>query len=107
MLLYSILRLRTGGRRALVFVNTIDKGYKLKLFLDAFGVRNAVLNSELPSASRSHILSGYNRGVFDTLIATDEALIDNEEIPDGMWFGRFSVLVFLLLSFPLHRMFCG
>lgn len=78
-MLYAILRLRTSGRRALVFVNSIDSGYRVKLFLDAFGIRSAVLNSELPSASRAHILSGYNRSVFDTLIATDEALMENSE----------------------------
>lgn len=80
LILYAVLRLRTGGRRSLVFVNSIDHGYKVKLFLDNFGIRAAVLNSELPATSRAHILSSYNRGVCDILIATDEALIDQTEL---------------------------
>ena len=62
-----------------MFVNSIDNGYRVKLLLDAFGIRSAVLNSELPAASRANILSGYNRSVFDTLIATDEALMETGE----------------------------
>ena len=37
-------------------MNAIDTGFKLKLFLEKFGIRSAVLNSELPQNSRQHIL---------------------------------------------------
>lgn len=56
----------------LIFVNTVDEGVRLRLFLEAFGVRPALLNAELPLNSRSHILATFNRGVYDYLIATDD-----------------------------------
>eukprot|EP00793_Prasinoderma_coloniale_P000302 PRCOL_00005286-RA len=73
-LLYTLALLRTGAvhRKVLLFVNTVDAGFRLKLFLEAFGVRAALLNSELPQASRQHILHAFNRGLFDYLIATDD-----------------------------------
>eukprot|EP00891_Asterochloris_glomerata_P006955 jgi/Astpho2/6955/e_gw1.00107.46.1_t len=71
----ALLRLGSVRRKVLVFVNSIDSGYRLRLFLEAFGIRSAVLNSELPLNSRHHILQarlGFNRGLFDYLIATDD-----------------------------------
>ncbi|KAM3180076.1 hypothetical protein ACTXT7_017011, partial [Hymenolepis weldensis] len=44
----------------------------LKLFLEEFGVKSVVLNSELPVASRCHTVSQFNRGLYDYLLATDE-----------------------------------
>ncbi len=49
------------------------QGYQLRLFLESFGVRSALLNAELPLNSRSHILQTFNKGLFDYLIATGEA----------------------------------
>ena len=37
-------------------MNDINKGYKVKLFLQQFFVNAAVLNSQLPLNSRLHIL---------------------------------------------------
>ena len=42
-----------------------------------------VLNSELPSESRQHILNDFNRSLFDTLIATDESLEEEETQPQA------------------------
>jgi superfamily II DNA/RNA helicase len=56
----------------LLFVNSVDSGVRLRLFLEAFGVRTALLNAELPANSRSHILAAFNSGAFDFLIATDD-----------------------------------
>lgn len=42
--------------QVLVFVNSVDAGIRVRLFLEAFGVRAAVLNAELPLNSRHHIL---------------------------------------------------
>lgn len=58
----------------MIFVNDINKCYKLKLFLQQFFISAAVLNAELPLNSRIHILEEFNRGVFDYLIATDASL---------------------------------
>lgn len=46
------------------------QAYRVKLFLESFGVKAALLNAELPLNSRSHILHAFNRGLFDHLIAT-------------------------------------
>ncbi len=54
-------------------MNTIDSGYRLKLFLEQFHIRSAVLNSELPLRSRLNVLEQFNVGNFDYLIATDES----------------------------------
>ena len=62
-----------GSRKSMVFVNSIDKCYKVKLFLEQFGIRSCALNSELPAKSRYHIVEEFNRGVYDFIIATDES----------------------------------
>ena len=68
----------------MIFVNDVNKCYKLKLFFQQFFINTAVLNAEVPLNSRLHILEEFNRGVFDYLIATD-ASIDKggEEEHDG------------------------
>ena len=68
----SLLKLSLVKKKCLIFVNTVDRGYQLKLFLESFGVKSAVLNAELPINSRSHILQSFNKGLFDYLIATDD-----------------------------------
>lgn len=59
--------------KGLFFVNTTDGGYRLKLFLEQFHIRSAVLNAELPLHSRLNIIKQFNVGNFDYLIATDES----------------------------------
>ena len=62
-----------GSSKSLIFVNSIEKCYKVKLFLEQFGIKSCTLSSELPVKSRYHIVQEFNRGVYDFLIATDEA----------------------------------
>ncbi|KAL7531669.1 hypothetical protein ACHAXR_004166, partial [Thalassiosira sp. AJA248-18] len=73
LVLYVFLKLGLLKGKGLFFVNTIDGGYRLKLFLEQFHIRSAVLNSELPLKSRLNIIEHFNVGNFDYLIATDEA----------------------------------
>ena len=40
----------------IIFVNDVNKCYRLKLFLQQFFVSGAVLNAELPLNSRLHIV---------------------------------------------------
>lgn len=40
----------------LIFVNSIPEAFRVRLFLEAFGLKAALLNSELPLNSRLHIL---------------------------------------------------
>ena len=59
--------------KGLFFVNSTNGGYRLKLFLEQFHIRSAVLNAELPLHSRLNIIEQFNIGNFDYLIATDES----------------------------------
>jgi len=73
LVLYVFLKLGLLKGKGLFFVNGIDAGYRLKLFLEQFHIRSAVLNSELPLKSRLNIIEHFNVGNFDYLIATDDA----------------------------------
>jgi ATP-dependent RNA helicase DDX56/DBP9 len=68
----AILKYDLIQKKAIIFVNTIDAGFRLKLFLEQFGIKSAVLNGELPQNSRLHILQQFNVGLFEHLIATDD-----------------------------------
>lgn len=72
LLSYVIFKLNLIKGKTLIFVNTIDRGYRLKLFLEQFGIRCCILNSELPVNSRLHIVEEFNKSVYSLLIATDE-----------------------------------
>ncbi|AEE86436.1 RNA helicase (RH16) [Arabidopsis thaliana] len=68
----ALLKLEVVQKKILIFINTIDMGFRLKLFLEKFGIKSAILNGELPQNSRLHILEQFNAGLFDYLIATDD-----------------------------------
>ncbi|CAO1617427.1 unnamed protein product [Parajaminaea phylloscopi] len=76
LLLYVLLRLRLVRGKVLIFVNDVDRGYKVRLFLEAFGVKSCVLNAEMPANSRYHVVQEFNKGVYDVIIATDESSSD-------------------------------
>ncbi|KAG0165085.1 ATP-dependent DNA/RNA helicase [Apophysomyces sp. BC1034] len=76
---FVIIKLRLIRGKIILFVNDIDRCYKLKLFLEQFSVKSCVLNSELPLNSRYHIVEEFNRGIYDYLIATDESELKGEE----------------------------
>lgn len=44
----ALIRFRLVKTKVLMFVNTVEQGYRLKLFLEAFSLRACLLNSELP-----------------------------------------------------------
>lgn len=73
LLAYVIFKLELIKGKTLVFVNSVDRGYRLKLFLERFGVRCCILNSDLPINSRLHIVEEFNKNVYSLLIATDES----------------------------------
>ncbi|GAA6223642.1 probable ATP-dependent RNA helicase DDX56 [Lates japonicus] len=72
LLIYTLLKLRLVQGKTLVFVAAVDRCYRLKLFLEQFGIPACVLNSELPVQSRCHIITQFNQGFYDYIIATDE-----------------------------------
>jgi ATP-dependent RNA helicase DDX56/DBP9 len=69
--------------KCLIFVNDTDRGYRVKLFLEKFGIKSGVLNAELPFNSRYHAVQEFNRGVFDYLIATDESGLEGHDRDDA------------------------
>ncbi|KAI7832929.1 P-loop containing nucleoside triphosphate hydrolase protein [Kickxella alabastrina] len=73
LLTYVILKLKLIAGKCILFVNDIERSYRLKLFLEQFSIKACVLNSELPLNSRYHIVEEFNRGVYDYIIATDES----------------------------------
>lgn len=58
----AMLQLGLVRKKVLLFVNSVDAGFRLRLFLEAFGVRSAVLSAELPLNSRHHILQARSKG---------------------------------------------
>lgn len=78
LVLYVFIKLGLLQGKGLIFVNDVNKCYKLKLFLQQFFISAAVLNAEVPAASRIHMLEEFNRGVFDYLIATDAGMDHGE-----------------------------
>ena len=75
LLLVTLLKLGLVRGKTLIFVNNIGKCYKVKLFLEQFSIQACVLNSELPQNSRVHIVEQFNKGLYDIVIATDEATV--------------------------------
>ncbi|XP_058472666.1 probable ATP-dependent RNA helicase DDX56 isoform X2 [Solea solea] len=72
LLIYTLLKLRLVQGKTLVFVGTVERCYRLKLFLEQFAIPACVLNSELPVQSRCHIITQFNQGFYNYIIATDE-----------------------------------
>ncbi|NXX74790.1 DDX56 helicase, partial [Urocolius indicus] len=72
LVLCALLKLQLLQGRALLFVGTITRCYRLKLFLEQFGIAACALNSELPARSRCHVITQFNRGIYDYIVATDE-----------------------------------
>lgn len=75
LLLYALLKLSLIRGKALLFVNTLERGYRLRLFLEQFSIPSCVLNGELPLRSRCHIISQFNQGLYDCVIATDAEIL--------------------------------
>ncbi|KYQ47479.1 putative ATP-dependent RNA helicase DDX56, partial [Trachymyrmex zeteki] len=71
-ILYALLKLHLIRGKSIIFVHTVDRCYKLKLFLEQFGIPTCVLNSELPATSRCRAVSQFNSGTYDIIIASDE-----------------------------------
>ncbi|KAL4793651.1 P-loop containing nucleoside triphosphate hydrolase protein [Aspergillus venezuelensis] len=72
LLTYVIFKLQLIKGKVIIFVGDIDRSYRLKLFLEQFGTKSCVLNSELPVNSRIHVVEEFNKGVYDIIIAADE-----------------------------------
>ncbi|CAH0558745.1 unnamed protein product [Brassicogethes aeneus] len=75
-ILYALLKLHLIRGKTIVFVNTVDKCYKIKLYLEQFGIPTCVLNSELPATIRCHSVNQFNQGIYDIIVASDEKALE-------------------------------
>lgn len=75
LLLCALLKLSLVRGKSLIFVNTLERSYRLRLFLEQLHVPTCVLNGELPVRSRCHIISQFNQGFYDCVIATDAEVL--------------------------------
>jgi ATP-dependent RNA helicase DDX56/DBP9 len=72
LLIFVIFKLRLVRGKCIIFVADVDRSYRLKLFLEQFGLKSCVLNSELPVNSRLHAVQEFNKGLYEILIAADD-----------------------------------
>ena len=79
LLIYVIFKLKLIKGKVIVFVQDIDRCYRLKLFLEQFGIKSCILNSELPVNSRIHVVEEFNKNIYDIIIASDEYEIIGDE----------------------------
>ncbi|PPR00522.1 hypothetical protein CVT26_009908 [Gymnopilus dilepis] len=82
LLTYVILKLKLIRGKCIIFVNDVDRSYRVKLFLEQFSIKSCVLNSELPLNSRYHVVQEFNKGVYDYIIATDESGANENDTDD-------------------------
>lgn len=83
MLIYALFKLKLIQGKTIIFVNSVDKCYQIKLYLEQFGIPVCALNSELPTASRCHILSQFNKGIYEVIVASDEKFLLENEIKNS------------------------
>jgi len=74
LVLYTLLKLQLVQGKILLFVGSIDAAYRIRILLERFSINSAVLNSELPHATRQNIIQAFNQGVVELLIATDDGV---------------------------------
>lgn len=75
VLINALFKLGLIIGKTIIFVSSVDRCYQLKLFLEQFNVRACVLNSELPIATRCHVVEQFNSDVYDIIIASDEKCV--------------------------------
>jgi len=77
VLLYALFKLMLVRGKSIIFVNSISKCYRLKIYLEQFGVRSCIMNSELPASNRCDIITKFNQGIYNIIIAADEFTLEN------------------------------
>lgn len=75
VLVNALIKLGLIMGKTIIFVESVNRCYQLKLFLEQFAIRTCVLNSELPIASRCHIVEQFNSDHYDIIIASDEKCV--------------------------------
>jgi len=83
VILYTLFKLRLIRGRTIIFVSKVDRCYRMKLYLEQFGIPSCALNAELPINSRCHIVSQFNEGLYDIIIASDERNLEESVAPEA------------------------
>eukprot|EP00928_Gymnodinium_smaydae_P070226 TRINITY_DN54117_c0_g1_i1.p1 TRINITY_DN54117_c0_g1~~TRINITY_DN54117_c0_g1_i1.p1 ORF type:complete len:728 (-),score=214.71 TRINITY_DN54117_c0_g1_i1:35-2149(-) len=83
LIMYTLLKLQLISGKILVFVKSVEAAYRVKIFLERFSINSAVLNAELPHASRQNIIQAFNQGLVELLIATDRGFAGGEPAPEA------------------------
>ena len=81
LLVYVVYKLKLIKGKSIIFVGDVDRSYRLKLYLEQFGIKGCILNSELPVNSRIHVVEEFNKNVYDIIIASDEHEVVGIEEP--------------------------
>lgn len=82
LLMYTMIALKLLTGKIIIFCKCVSTSFRLKLYLERFGIHAIVLNSDLPENSRRHITDEFNRGMHSILIATDHHIADSTTIED-------------------------
>ena len=74
--LYVMLKLRVTRGRTIIYTSSIHNCYKIKIFLEAFSLRSAVIDDTQPLKTRVDTLSVFTKDFFGILILTNHNLIE-------------------------------
>ncbi|KAF1768010.1 hypothetical protein GCK72_007971 [Caenorhabditis remanei] len=81
-ILVAMYKLKLIVGRSILFVNSIDRCYKLMLILRVFGLKSCILNSAMPANSRCHVINQFNEGAYQIVIASDVSDADGSKLKD-------------------------
>ncbi|GMT32193.1 hypothetical protein PFISCL1PPCAC_23490, partial [Pristionchus fissidentatus] len=70
-ILLSLFKLKLVVGKTIIFVNTVDRCYRLALFLQGFRLKSCILNAAMPANSRCHVIAQFNKGDYPIVIASD------------------------------------
>lgn len=126
VLIYALFKLGLVRGKTIIFVRNVDRCYKyfdpsqygkeqidlrpillkyrLKLYLQQFGIPSCALNCELPVASRCHIVQQFNAGIYDIIVASDELSLDDPNYSSAaLKSGKIVTTCFIVYCLSLIR----
>uniref|UniRef100_A0A1I7TGB8 RNA helicase n=1 Tax=Caenorhabditis tropicalis TaxID=1561998 RepID=A0A1I7TGB8_9PELO len=83
-ILVAMFKLKLIVGRSILFVNSIDRCYKLMLILRVFGLKSCILNSAMPANSRCHVINQFNEGAYQIVIASDVSDADGTKLKEQL-----------------------
>lgn len=79
IIVYTLLKLGLISGKVIIYTNEVNEGYKLKLYLEQFHLKAALLNYEHPKSTRHLVVSNFVNKAMDILIVVDP---DEKESPN-------------------------